>query len=63
MERCKATLEKDLSFNPDRPSLQRAFRSIASRIDRLNPPRSPPQSQAREGKTYDSSRSSTTMPV
>jgi hypothetical protein len=53
MERYKATLEKDLSFIPDRPALQRVFRSIASGIDRLNPLRSPSQFQAREVKTYD----------
>lgn len=53
MERYKDTLEKELSFNPDRLSLQRAFRGIASQIDRLNPLRSPAQLRGQEIKAYD----------
>lgn len=53
MERYKDTLEKELSFNPERLSLQRAFRGVAAQLDRLNPLRSPSQLPGQEIKTYD----------
>lgn len=53
MERYKDTLEKQLSESPDRLSLQRAFRGVASQLDRLNPLNSPAQLRGQAAKTYD----------
>lgn len=53
MQRYKDNLELQISESPGRITLQQAFRSVSSQLERLNPLRSASELNPREAKAYD----------